>query len=351
MSTIGPGGGPGDVERDPGLDRLYREAAREEPPARLDAAILAAAHREAGARPRPLSAPLRAWRVPVSIAAVVVLSVSLVTVMREEGGDQLAQPPAPRMESAPRNEGADRAKTPAKPPEQPLAPDPASSAPERAQAPAGKPAAGAALGQSAEVADAPQGELARARRAPEAASARSAAPAAPAAASAPPAPFVRDEPPKPLGAPTTAAGGPGEGETSGETSAEKSRRAAEAAKPAPAPRFPARMMAREAAPRADDRGGAMEDTAGALGSQAGVSATRPQARAGAGARKAAQPPADAAFVAAQLKELDAQPPERWIERLETLRREGRQAESDELLAEFRRRFPTHPLPAALRQAP
>jgi hypothetical protein len=64
-----------------------------------------------------------------------------------------------------------------------------------------------------------------------------------------------------------------------------------------------------------------------------------------------QAPADAAFVAAQVKELDAQPPERWIERVEALRREGRVADSDGLLAEFKRRFPTHPLPPSLRQAP
>ena len=36
--------------RDPRLERLYRDAGHEEPPAHLDAAILAAARREAGAR-------------------------------------------------------------------------------------------------------------------------------------------------------------------------------------------------------------------------------------------------------------------------------------------------------------
>ena len=52
--------GAGAVDR--GLDRAYASAAREEPPARLDAAILAAAHREAGARPRALGSMLRAWK-------------------------------------------------------------------------------------------------------------------------------------------------------------------------------------------------------------------------------------------------------------------------------------------------
>ena len=83
----------GDAERNARLDRLYREAGGEMPPARLDAAILAAAHREAGARPRPATSKLRRWSVPVSIAAVVVLSFSLVTLVQEEGGDRLTEIP------------------------------------------------------------------------------------------------------------------------------------------------------------------------------------------------------------------------------------------------------------------
>ena len=71
-------------ERDPALDRLYREAAEETPPAHLDAAILAAARREVGARPRALSQGLRRWYLPVSIAAVVIVSASLVILVRDE---------------------------------------------------------------------------------------------------------------------------------------------------------------------------------------------------------------------------------------------------------------------------
>jgi len=40
--------------------------------------------------------PVRAkrnWYVPVSIAAVMVLSVSLVTLVHQEKGDELSQPP------------------------------------------------------------------------------------------------------------------------------------------------------------------------------------------------------------------------------------------------------------------
>ena len=76
---------------DPRLELLYRDAAREAPPAHLDAAILAAARREVGARPRALSSVLRRWHVPVSIAAVVVVSVSLVILVKEEGGERIGE--------------------------------------------------------------------------------------------------------------------------------------------------------------------------------------------------------------------------------------------------------------------
>ncbi len=102
---------------DPRLARLYREAVHEEPPADLDAAILAAARREAGARPhevtsqtdevaspeaasasgpapgfRPARYFPRAWRLPVSLAAVMVLTVSVVTLTREHDGERKAEP-------------------------------------------------------------------------------------------------------------------------------------------------------------------------------------------------------------------------------------------------------------------
>lgn len=88
------GAGPGNAERDAGLDWVYRETAREMPPAHLDAAILAAARRELGAGPRPMSARLRRWRMPVSIAAVIVLSASLAVLVTEEGGEPPVHTPA-----------------------------------------------------------------------------------------------------------------------------------------------------------------------------------------------------------------------------------------------------------------
>lgn len=73
------------TEHDAKLAALYRVAAIDEPPTALDDGIRAAARRAVASKPRIAGLPFgRSWRVPLSIAAVVLLSVSLVTVMREE---------------------------------------------------------------------------------------------------------------------------------------------------------------------------------------------------------------------------------------------------------------------------
>lgn len=48
------------------------------------------------------------------------------------------------------------------------------------------------------------------------------------------------------------------------------------------------------------------------------------------------------------QDLERQPPEKWLERMEELRRTGRTVELKDLLAEFRKRFPGHTLPAWIR---
>ena len=63
-------------ERDPLLSQTYRAAEHPEPPAALDARILAAA-RQAVAAPRRRR-PWFAWAVPMSTAAVLVVAVSLI---------------------------------------------------------------------------------------------------------------------------------------------------------------------------------------------------------------------------------------------------------------------------------
>lgn len=84
-------------EGDPELSRAYRAASEEEPPRHLDDAILAAARRSANRRPRSGFSPFGAgWRVPVALAAVLVLCVSLVVTMQQETRDAgLPEAPAP----------------------------------------------------------------------------------------------------------------------------------------------------------------------------------------------------------------------------------------------------------------
>ena len=89
-----------------------------------------------GARqfPRPdcdplLAERLRRWSIPLSLAAVVVLSVTLVTMMREEGADRWVHdaPPLPRVQP-PGAEVAVPAQippAPAQPAAQSMAPAPA----------------------------------------------------------------------------------------------------------------------------------------------------------------------------------------------------------------------------------
>jgi hypothetical protein len=74
-----------DPERDARVSGAYRALARDEPPAALDAAILAASRRR---RSR--------WAVPVSIAAVVVLAVGVtlrVQLEEQKGAEEVALSP------------------------------------------------------------------------------------------------------------------------------------------------------------------------------------------------------------------------------------------------------------------
>jgi hypothetical protein len=334
----GVGGG---AERDPRLDRAYRAGAREDPPAHLDAAILAAARREVGARPHAISARLRAWRVPVSIAAVVVLSVSVVTLVREEGGGKLEQPGAADLYSKPA-ETAPAA--PAAAPGTAKAPEAAEA---RAKLPATAPAAkdDAALGATASARIA--GEAAR--REDQARAGQSAAPELPAARSAPapsPQPF-QGAPAAPERRPALAAdraAGAGTATQSTGTRASEAEASVTPTEPASAPRSAARMMQRDRA--------ATEDASGSLSAvrpPAPVAAAeKPSPRAETRTLQTGPATADTARVAALLKEFDPQVPEKWLEKIEALKREGRKGEADELLAEFKRRFPNHPLPPGLR---
>ncbi len=100
MSTRGSSSQGSGFERylqgDSQLSRLYEDTATERPPAELDTAILARARDEAAARRRARGPFAHTWFVPVSLAAVLVLAVGLITFMYEQSGAPFA--PAPRME-------------------------------------------------------------------------------------------------------------------------------------------------------------------------------------------------------------------------------------------------------------
>lgn len=77
--------------RDPRLDDAYGETPRDEPSPAADEHIRAAARRAVDARPTPLvpqdsRRSFARWRVPLSLAATVVLAVTVALMVDEEDG-------------------------------------------------------------------------------------------------------------------------------------------------------------------------------------------------------------------------------------------------------------------------
>lgn len=282
-------GGGGNGERDPRLDVLYRDAPREAPPSHLDAAILAAARREVGARPRALSA-LRRWRVPVSIAAVVVLSMSLVTLVKEEEGYGPLLGDARSPAEAPAARMAQSLEQPAEPAKAPEARKRAAvSAPEELSL------------RRDETAATADGRAAR--RPAEQARSSTAPSAGPDTGATPPAAAVG-------------------GVFSYHLQESPARAEADAAQKAPSGgiRGSADTAPRPAAPQPKP----LVDNRRMQPEQA-LAMKRPPAWHG----------------------LEQEPPQKWLERLGDLRKQGRTGEANELLAELKRRFPDYPLPSGL----
>jgi resuscitation-promoting factor RpfA len=71
-------------EIDPKLSRVYREASTEGPPAAIDAAILAAARKQAARPERRARSSWLSWMVPASAIATLVLGVSLAVLVGHE---------------------------------------------------------------------------------------------------------------------------------------------------------------------------------------------------------------------------------------------------------------------------
>lgn len=341
------------LERDPRLAQLLAATSRDEPPAALDAAILAAARREVNARPLAAGGdgeagvpPVRAlhvkrnWYVPVSIAAVLVLSVSLVTLVHQEKGDELAQPPV--ATSPLPKASAPAAEPPAVKPDSALS-DAASARPKLAEE---KRAEAAAVAKAPAAPESYAEPAAKQRAEKREAPADSAAALSDAARKDQAASVVTRER-GPAGAtadaqrvaPGTAMGGISSAPRSPAASAPARERRAEP--------FPAVVGEREAPAQA---------SRDALESRPRSEADRNLARGTVQeAPVASAVPAPAARPAPALRQmakravlwrgLEDQPPEKWLERLAEFKRDNRQADADELLAEFRRRFPDHPASA------
>ncbi len=356
------------TDRDEQLSALYRAASPEAPPLVIDEAIRAAARRAVGARPQPAGASfVRKWQMPLSIAAVLVLCVSLITVMRDEGSELTQVPradvPAPaRVREANENalpkielaEEATRSKSlglkpPAVRSDAPvsgadaykLVPPVASSgirSPSADQLQEAKRDAVPAVVDTPARRAAPSAFVEKTEVAGVAANvARDNArrDAAPPAGPAQPGALADARGRTAEYAAAPAAGGQAARQQAA-TADRVERDAGRAATPEAPP------VAKPAAPPVAIR---VEPIAQAVPAPAVASAVQKNAVPAEAARppeKSAKESADGLALMAQL------PPEKWLARIDELRTQGRVDEARAGLAEFRKRYPDYVLPPALR---
>lgn len=282
------------TDSDDRIARRYRDLAREEPPAALDAAILAKASQtgDGPSLPGPEETRVRPrfqrWAGPVSIAAVLVLGIGVSLRMQlEQPGIETS---TPATESSPPSEYS---MTPSAEPEPAPAPAAAAAAVDAIKP---VPPTGAARQNRQDAArlprpfaDAPAGEASRSEPATS-----QAVPAAPPASAFAPPPTPAEERVRaaPVQAPSTL-------------------RAPEAAQGAP-------LRAKREAASQDSLG---ERDAAPQGSLGAIER-----------RKSAAPETD---------------PGRELERIARLREAGSHAQADEALAEFRRRRPDYRIPEGM----
>jgi hypothetical protein len=279
---------------DPNVDRAYRRTPRDEPPPELDERIRAAARRAVGTQPRSLAQQAAderrrswasRWRVPLSVAATVVIAVTLTVMVQEEERrprDDAGQNVVPSRVEPREVEEAARSSVPEAP--EASAPAKLRSAPPPAAAPAAPPRPAPAAPTSAAEPAAPR--PLREERATEAQQ--------PAAAESGPAAAGRLTV-RPL-VPAPAASAPA------------------APAPAPEPR-PLAEPAQRAAPASSE-------------------ALRRDRTLGDRPERAS-------------REAVVRSPEAWVEHIRSLRAQGREAEATSELAELRRAHPDFQLPADL----
>lgn len=274
-------------ERDKPLDdvpgALYRALPREEPPPAMDAAVLAASRRSVEKRPE------RKWATPVSLAAVLVLSIGVTLRVADERPDAQLKPVAPPPAAPVASEAV-----------APLFPAPAAIAPPRAKVveePAAPSVPRPPVSEAARPGNVQSVKEPNASSAPERKEERTigALSGRENTESAPFVPLPRADTAQPF-APSAAS-----------------------AADAPAERPLARQALRSGAPAASESGPPMM----------AKSAT-----------------AESSLAAG----LAPKSPETWLERIAEMRTQGRHKEADESYAEFRQRFPGYTIaPEMLRK--
>lgn len=100
-----PSNGDKDMPGSDWLSRVYQSGSRAEPPSHLDESILAAARKSVTPKKKNHYSPF-GWGAPVSLAAVIVLSVTVVLLMSREGADPLQPEASKELRSAPAMEPA-----------------------------------------------------------------------------------------------------------------------------------------------------------------------------------------------------------------------------------------------------
>jgi hypothetical protein len=121
-----------------GMARVYRAAAQDAPPASLDARILAEAQR-AVAKPKARGPFGAHWAIPLSTAAVIVLSLGVVLLLSEQGALNHRDVSVSIVAEAPLEASARSAS--AEPPASPAPALPTAEAPAKAKRAAPEPAA------------------------------------------------------------------------------------------------------------------------------------------------------------------------------------------------------------------
>jgi negative regulator of sigma E activity len=334
------------------IKALYREAAGDEPSARHDDLILAAARSELASARKAKAGGLRKWRVPVALAATLVLTVALtLRVEREQpAGDSAIV--APPTQEVPETAG--------KPPVESNAPTPAGIEQRSIRrAPGGV----SDDVQVLEKAREPQPALPQKS---ESLTVPAGAPPTKPSASAPTATVQL------RGTPLFSAPADKQGLLS-PSGVSVRERSGEVKPEAPLPPSPAEVQQQYSAP-APDSGNARRSTLPIAGTAPGAddltspppaavappsASPRPPAPSPAPTRALAAPPPPPPMAPQKLQQnenSDAQsrfkagaaparlPPSQWIGNIRALRRDGRDAEADAALKQFRLAYPDFPVP-------